>query len=156
MMTFTKTSVTLILIALLSINTRADAQFPSTSDVSATCPTPGEVTPLHLYGLWRAEFAVPAGTSAVPGATLLFEKHPEFAGSVVGGINRDGTKAQIAGDVDNGVFTLEESDNGQNIVATWNGAVVDGSCGKEIKGTWNNASNTTSYPFFLRKLPGWQ
>ena len=40
--------------------------------------------------------------------------------------------------------------------ATWSGVVVEGSCGKEISGTWNNAISNTSHRFVLRKQPGWQ
>lgn len=111
---------------------------------------------MHLYGLWRAEF------EGLPrGATLLFEKHAELADSVSGDVTRDGVKALIAGDVDQGEFTLEESFDGQHIAATWLGTVVENSCGREIRGLWNNTSNNTateaaSYPFVLRKLPGWQ
>ena len=115
-----------------------------------------DISPLHLYGLWRAEFE-----GEPQGATLLFEKHPELAGSVSGAVNRDGVKAQVSGDVDGGEFTLEESLDGQRISATWLGTVVENSCGKEIRGIWNNTSehtagNAASYPFVLRKLPGWQ
>ncbi len=127
----------------------------------AACPTPAQVTPLHLYGLWRAE------VYGQPGAPPLFGKHAELAGSVMGAVNRDGVRTQCAGDVDNdGTFTLEESDNGQTISATWSGTVVEGSCGKEIKGIWikSNTNNnahppagpTPGHPFVLRKLPGWQ
>jgi hypothetical protein len=124
----------------------------------AACPTPAQVTPLHLYGLWRAEF------DGQPGATLLFEKHPDLAGSVMGAVNRDGIRTQCAGDVgDDGTFSLEESDNGQTISATWSGVVIDNSCGKEIRGTWTPsltpagaAPTATARTFVLRKLPGWQ
>src|SRR5688572_22051117 len=92
------------------------------------CPKAAEVSQQHLLGLWRAEFD---GLSQ--GATLLLEKHPELAESVRGAINRNGEKAQLAGDVDDGEFTLEESVNGVNISATWLGDVVEGSCGMEIK-----------------------
>ncbi len=110
-----------------------------------------EIGPRHLYGLWHAEF------EGLPqGATLLFEKHPELTDSVSGAINRDGVKALIAGDVDQGELTLEESLDGQRISATWLGTVVEKSCGREIRGTWNNAATAASYPFVLRKLPGWQ
>ena len=110
-----------------------------------------QVSPLHLYGLWRAEFE---GLSQ--GATLLFEKHRELTESISGTINRDGVKALLAGDVDDGELTLEESQDGQHISATWLGTVVGNSCGKEIRGTWNNASDSSSTPFILHKLPGWQ
>ena len=126
----------------------------------AACPTPAQVTPLHLYGLWRAEF------DGLSGATLLIEKHPELSGSVSGAVNRDGVRSLCAGDVDDGEFTLEESDNGQTISATWSGTVIDNSCGKEIRGTWIKSLSTTAtnaalglasnHRFVLRKLPGWQ
>ena len=64
--------------------------------------------------------------------------------------------AELSGDVDAGELTLEESINGTNISATWTGQVVDGSCGKEIHGTWNNATPPTTLPFVLRKQAGWQ
>jgi hypothetical protein len=81
-----------------------------------------DVAPLHLYGLWRAEFV-----GLTQPATVLFEKQTELDGSIAGGVNRDGLKTLAAGDVDNGVFSLEESDNGQAITATWTGVVVEGS-----------------------------
>lgn len=129
-----------------------DLKNPSTTN----CPDAKEIAPLHVYGLWRAEFE-----GLAQGATLLFEKHPELAGSFRGAVNRDGVKALLAGDVDQGELTLEESLDGQHISATWLGTVVENSCGKEIKGLWNNTSNqapdgAASHPFVLRKLPGWQ
>lgn len=130
--------------------TTAAAQNHPNSSAPASCPAPAEIGPLHLYGLWRAEF------EGLPqGATLLFEKHPELAGSVRGGVNRDGSKTLAAGDVEQGEFTLEESLDGQTISATWLGTVVADSCGKEIKGLWTNTSSPRAYPFVLRKLPGW-
>lgn len=82
--------------------------------------------------------------------------HPELAHSVRGTVQRGGASAQLSGDVDAGELTLEESVNGTNISATWTGQVVDGSCGKEIHGTWNNATPPTTLPFVLRKQAGWQ
>jgi hypothetical protein len=109
------------------------------------------VNQLHLYGLWRAEWA-----NTPDGAELRLERHPELAESVRGTLRRGDQVAQVAGDVDDGDFTLEESDNGRSISATWTGRVVEGSCGKEIKGTWNNAKNTQERNFVLRKQPGWR
>lgn len=139
------------LIALLAMSTTASAQNDAPTSSPASCPSPSQITPLHLYGLWRAEFEGQA-----QGATVLFERHPELSGSVSGGVNRNGAKALVAGDVDNGEFTLEESSDGQRITATWLGKVVENSCGKEIRGTWHKDSTQTSYPFVLRKVPGWQ
>jgi hypothetical protein len=110
------------------------------------CPSPAEVTHQHLIGLWRAEFE-----GLAQGATLLLEQHPELAGSVRGEINRNGERAQVAGDVDDGDFSLEESVNGTNISAAWLGDVVEGSCGREIRGAWKAEGQTQQYQFVLRK-----
>jgi len=75
---------------------------------------------------------------------------------VRGGINRDGVKGLVAGDVENGEFALDESADGIKIAATWVGNVVENSCGKEIRGTWTAAIGKPEYRFVLRKVPGWQ
>jgi hypothetical protein len=133
------------------MSTGARSQNGINNPVPPGCPPAHETSPAQLYGLWRAEFL-----GLPQGATLLFEKHPELTDSVSGAINRDGDKALLAGDVDAGAFTLEESQDGQHISAVWLGTVVADSCGQEIKGIWNNTAPPTSYPFVLRKLPGWQ
>jgi len=110
------------------------------------CPQAAEVGQRQLLGLWRAEFE-----GLAQGATLLFEPHPELTESVSGAINRDGERAQLAGDVDEGEFTLEESANGVNISAVWLGDVVEGSCGREIRGSWKAEGQPGQWLFVLRK-----
>lgn len=110
------------------------------------CPAAADVAQQHLLGLWRAEF-----DDGGPGATLLLEPHPEYAQSVRGAINRNGTRALLAGDADAGEFTLEESANGINISAVWLGDVVEGSCGREIRGTWKAEGDARTRDFVLRK-----
>lgn len=146
-----KTWIAIFIIANQAHLTCARGQILSENLPKTACTAPADLLPVQLYGLWRAEF-----DGLAQPATVLFEKHPELAGSIAGGVNRGGSKTLAAGDVDNGVFSLEESDNGQNITATWSGVVVEGSCGKEISGTWNNAISNTSHRFVLRKQPGWQ
>jgi hypothetical protein len=124
------------------------AQAESPEPPALPCPAGGQVTHRHLIGLWRASF------DGLPqGATLLLEQHPELAESVRGQINRDGDKALLAGDVDDGEFTLEESADGVKIDATWSGTVIDGSCGREIRGDWQRAADKAPRAFVLRKLP---
>ncbi|MEZ0308481.1 MAG: hypothetical protein ACAH21_11180 [Ramlibacter sp.] len=118
----------------------------ATQVAQAACPKAAEMTQRHLLGLWRAEFE-----GLAQGATLLLERHPELAESVRGGINRDGDRGEVAGDVDDGEFTLEESANGINISATWLGDVVEGSCGREIRGTWQAEGGRRALGFVLRK-----
>ena len=114
----------------------------------ASCPAGSEITQVHLLGLWRASF-----DGLGQGATLLLEPHPELAESVRGAINRDGVRALVAGDVDDGEFTLEESADGVRIDATWTGTVIDGSCGREIRGDWQRTGDAAVRAFVLRKIP---
>ena len=130
--------------------TRAGNDFDQGLVVQTGCLAPADVRPLHLYGLWRAEFE---GVSQ--GATLLLERHPEWREGLSGGINRNGVQGRISAEIENGEFSLEESLDGARIQATWEGLVVNGSCGKEIRGVWRDFSRAQAYPFTLRKLPGW-
>jgi hypothetical protein len=111
----------------------------------ASCPGPADVQPGDLVGLWRAEF------EGAGGATLLLEPHREYAQSLSGEVNRNGERARVAADLDDGAFTLEESVDGQRIAATWLGDVVAGSCGREIRGTRSGGWDR-SLPFVLRRL----
>lgn len=110
------------------------------------CPAAAEVTHVHLLGLWRAEFS-----GLWEGATLLLEQHPDYAQSFKGAINRDGQRGLVAGDIEEGGFTLEESADGRRIAATWLGDVVEGSCGREIRGTWQAEGEKAGRGFVLRK-----
>lgn len=120
---------------------------PSGGWAQTDCPRSSEVAQSHLLGLWRAEFE---GLSQ--GATLPLERHPNYTQSVSGAVNRDGARGRVAGDVEDGEFTLEESSDGVRISATWTGDVVDGSCGREIRGTWQAAAGAAARPFILRKM----
>ena len=142
--------VALFLIALCAVSTGARGQ----NDIKispASCPAPTDLSAVHLYGLWTAEWE-----GQTPRATVQFVRHPDNPGSVRGVLTRAGVAVQVAGDVDNGEFSLEESIDGQHISATWLGTVLETSCGKEIRGSWNNALDNTRSAFVLRKAPGWQ
>ncbi len=98
-----------------------------------------------MTGLWRGE----------PHAVRL-GAHPGLAHSVRGTVQRGGTVAQASGDIDEGELALEESTTGPHISAPWIGQVAQGSCGKEIRGTWNNVTPPLTTPFVLRQQAGWQ
>ncbi|MEO6854768.1 MAG: hypothetical protein ABI410_24695 [Rhodoferax sp.] len=165
--------LTALFIAACAISTCASAQNAS-KPKPAECLAATALTTAHLVGLWRAEIDGEPG-----GASVRFQKDPEQDSSVVGSINRDGVKtgakdgaknagkdagktkdkakpALLAGDVQQGDFQLEESDDGVRISATWSGQVVETSCGKEIKGLWTNALTDQTHPFVLRKQGGWE
>jgi hypothetical protein len=148
----------LVLGAGAGLQGTALAQTPApgrTTAAPVACPTPADMQGVHLYGLWRAQFeGLPTG------ATLLFERNPDHPDGVRGQVRREDAQGRVrmdwvAGDVDDGDFTLEESADGRSIAATWIGAVSEDSCGKEIRGTWTPARGSASHPFVLRKQPGW-
>lgn len=95
------------------------------------CPPAADASQADLLGVWLVDFA---GTGHV--ATLLLTKHPKDEESFHGLIDRNGDQRQLAGDIDDGALTLEESADGVHIAATWLGDVVEGSCAREIRGTW--------------------
>lgn len=128
-----------VCVTLLLLGAAAAAAQPA-------CPHASEVRQADLLGLWRAEFE---GQGHV--GTLLLEKHAIYAESVSGSINRNGDRRLLAGDVEDGEFTLEESADGQRIAATWLGEVVEGSCGTEIRGAWTAEGDKNARAFVLRK-----
>ena len=110
------------------------------------CPDSSEVRQAHMIGLWRAELA---GVGHV--GTLLLEKHALYSESFSGTINRNGERRPVVGDVEDGDFTLEESADGVRISAAWIGEVVQGSCGREVRGTWTIDGEQAGREFVLRK-----
>ena len=144
-----KTQIAIFLIAISLISTGVKAQNDPKVGAQSACPSIDELSPQHLYGLWRAEFA-----GLAQGATLLLEKHPQWPDSFSGGANRAGVQTRISGELESEDFSLEESVDGVDVSAVWQGNVQANSCGKEIRGTWNSATNRTLYPFVMRKLPG--
>jgi hypothetical protein len=109
------------------------------------CPAAGDVAQSHLLGTWRAE------VEGLGPAMLHLQKHPEYAESVSGHVDRGDRRSQVAGEVEDGELTLEESADGVHIAATWLGDVVEGSCGREVRGTWTLDGQPTGVPFVLRK-----
>ena len=121
-----------------------------TTGTAASCPAASDTSALQLYGLWQASFD--DGTTA----TLRLERHPEFAQSLSGSSARADARSRLAGDIDQGLLSLEESRDGRSISAVWNGHVVEGGCGREIRGQWRDSASGSTQEFVLRKTPGWQ
>jgi hypothetical protein len=113
---------------------------------AAPCPVAAEVTQADLLGAWQAVF-----DGSDPAGTLRLEPHPQYAGSFTGTLERGGERRRLAGDVDEGDVTLEESADGVHIAAAWIGEVVEGSCGREIRGTWKAEGAADGRAFLLRR-----
>lgn len=99
---------------------------------------------------------------------MQIERHAEFSDSVAGYVSRElqaapgghAPRAQLAGDLEDGFLTLDESSNGVSITGTWNGEMVEGSCGKKVTGTWKDMSSgapsdAPEIPFTLEKISAW-
>ncbi|MCE1249460.1 MAG: hypothetical protein LWW82_01870 [Comamonadaceae bacterium] len=137
---------TLVLIAACAIPASASAE-KRPQGTAADCPAAQALQQRHLLGHWQAE---------LPGLgqrlQLQLTPHPELAESVRGSLQRGSQRSLLAGDVDGGTLTLEESDDGQRISATWLGDVVEGSCGREIRGQWQReGASAAPQRFILRK-----
>ena len=131
------------------------------------CTQPGDMAPSQLYGLWQLVlWPQQGGSEAAPTSTgaLLFERHPEYPGSVRGSLKRSSAgndrAALVSGDVTNGEFNLDESTDGIRMDAVWEGDVTPSGCGEELRGIRRPAQGRpTDEPvmnFVLRKAPGWR
>ncbi|QHE88233.1 hypothetical protein [Hydrogenophaga sp. BPS33] len=147
----------------------AVAQTPPAAAWAATaCASPDEMSAPQLYGLWQFHlWPVQGGDEARPASSgaALFEKHPEYPGSVRGNLKRstagNDRQAVVSGDVSNGdEFNLDESADGVAMDAVWEGQVTPGTCGQEIRGIRRPAEGGTSsdvpMSFVLKKSQGWR
>ncbi len=133
---------------------------------TTTCTAPADLAPAQLYGLWQITLWPQGGQESAPTSTgaLLFERHPEYPGSVRGNLKRSSTgndlAAQVSGDVTNGEFNLDESVDGVNMDAVWEGEVTPSGCGQELRGIRRPAQGSASKDpvlnFVLKKAPGWR
>jgi len=148
----------------------ATAQNSTQKEPKPACPAAKSIKAPQLYGIWQVSFtSPPAGLPKT--AVMLLEKHGEFADSLSGIVSRDlppvaantpghATKAALAGDVEDGFVILDESSNNISISGTWNGQLVEASCGREVKGVWKDTSvsappDAPDVPFTMFKRPGW-
>jgi len=158
-------------LALAVAHAQPDKQPAAAASSVAPCPAPQQVLAPHLYGQWLAVFdKPPRGLPAQ--ATVQLERHAEFSDSLAGMVQRDlsaapggrvaghATRAQLAGDIEAGTLLLDESSNGINLTASWDGRIVEGSCGRSIRGVWKDLSNAAlpdapDVPFVLTLQRGW-
>ena len=117
------------------------------------CPEATQLQAAHLYGNWSAELRESGKPQLLESATLRFERNPDYAQSVSGQVRHGEVRALVSGDAEDGEFSLDESLDGVNISAVWNGTVVPGACGREVRGVWSDLVKKRELDFVLRKLP---
>ena len=156
---------------LLNLNTGFAQTKPQQPKPAQACPSAQSIQAKDLYGQWSVEFsAPPRGLPAK--ATLELKQHAEYTESLAGTLVRDlsaapggvvpghSPRAQVVGDLEGVLLMLDESSNGINLTASWDGKVVDGSCGQTIQGVWKDLSssapdNAPDVPFTLRQINAW-
>jgi hypothetical protein len=136
---------------------------PATAQTPSPCVVPDDYEPARLYGLWQLTLWPEGGSPDRPSSrgAVLFERHPEYAGGVLGRLKRSGLgndrEAIVSGDVADGEFNLDESANGVDLDAVWTG--VPQACGNEFQGTRRPAESRPSdeppLQFLLKKASGW-
>jgi hypothetical protein len=139
---------------------------PSLAQQPTPCAPAADMAPAQLYGLWQLSLWPQGGQEAAPTSTgaLLFESHPEYPGGVRGNLKRSGPgndrTALVSGDVSNGEFNLDESADGVNMDAVWEGDVTPSGCGQELRGVRRPAQGSKAdepaLNFVLRKSTGWR
>ena len=159
-------SIAIFLIASCAHINWAIAQNDTKKELKTGCLSAKSIKAPQLYGIWQVTFTNPP--KGLPKtAVMLLDKHQEFADSLSGIVSRDPVtaaghtaKAALAGDVEDGFVILDESSNNINITGTWNGELVQASCGREVKGVWKDTSasappDAPDVLFTMTKRPGW-
>jgi hypothetical protein len=100
-----------------------------------------------LYGKWQVQLAGEASSY-----TLSLGPHPEHTGSLKGELLQGKDRRAVVADLDNGEFTMEESQDGVRIAATWLGQPTPGHCGRLIQGV-RFEKDQTGQSFQLRAQP---
>ena len=145
--------------------------------VSFTNPPPGLPATASMLLEKHAEFSdslqgvVTRKLPAKPNAKLNAKPDDKLADKPAGkksvqasdsASDKDGhaPTAALAGDVEEGFVILDESSNNISISGTWNGQLVEGSCGREVKGQWKDTSasappDAPDVPFTMKKVSSW-
>ena len=154
--------ITLFLIAACALSACANQQNASKSPappqpaapalaVNPACPDLAHWGARQLYGNWIVE--LPALGQR---GTLLLRQHPDFSESLRGEFSYGGHTSIASGDLDEGELNLDESRDGKSLFAFWTGQLVPASCGREIRGTWQQlpkpGQSALESPFVLRRV----
>jgi len=157
-----KACAAFLLAAGVALALAACAPLPAAGPTAAPAPdprslsTPGcpadarDLPPGALYGRWEARIEGQDGP-----AIVQLHKHPDYNG-VQGSVARSGQPAaRLAGDIDSdGALSLDESQDGRTISATWSAPLRVGSCGNTFEGSWRNAADDSVHAFTLQKTTG--
>jgi hypothetical protein len=134
----------IFLIACCGLLKPSFAQNPPNSECSAATLELAKT----YHGSWQLQLGQQRGD-------LRLGPNPELAESFAGHLQLGGRIHQVAGDVEDGVFALEESPDGVAVSANWKGEVDARVCAQEIRGTRTDAQTGQALPFVLKRGVGW-
>jgi hypothetical protein len=144
---------------LLPLGAAAQAQ-----QTASGCSVPEHLPPAQLSGLWELTLwpESPRETQVVSEGALLLEPHPDYAGSVRGDLKRSSAgndlQAVVSGDVTEGSFHLDESEDGERMSAVWDGTAQDCAGRIRITGLRRPAEGGAGGPvlrFRIQRKPSW-
>lgn len=119
--------------------------------INPACPDLARWSARQLHGVWEIE---------LPGlgqsGELVLSQHPEFPASLRGQLRYEGHPSIASGDLEEGELNLDESRDGKTLFAFWTGHLVPASCGREIRGRWEQlpqaGSPARESRFVLRRM----
>lgn len=130
---------------------QAQTQTQALQRATRPCPAANAVAAAQLHGLWTVQW-----DDGTPAGRLRLGPHPEYPGSLDGQLRQRGAGreqvSRVVGDLDAGTLSLEESHDGVSTSGSWDGTLVDASCGSEIRGRRSRFDSQTETAFVMRKL----
>ena len=122
---------------------------------SGACPSAAEIEPALLQGRWQIEWTDGERQRGQAPWLLTLGPHPEYAGSLKGTLVQGERQHLVVADWDDETLTMEESEDGVRIAATWQASASPGRCGRELHGQrWRDgAPDHTARRFRMRALP---
>jgi hypothetical protein len=113
------------------------ALLPTVQSAGLACPEAPEIEAPMLMGTWSVQ-TWPAQSAAAQSGdapwTLVLGPHPEYAGTLKGLLRRNAARHLVVADWDDQALTMEESEDGRRIAATWVMQAVPGQCGRTLEG----------------------
>lgn len=119
------------------------------------CPETTDMQVQALVGRWQIEWHDGKRQLTEGSWVLALGPHPEYAGSLKGMLSQGRQHHPVAADWDEDALTMEESEDGVHIAATWQATATAGQCGRELQGLRFTGSepDASAQRFRMRKLP---
>ncbi len=119
------------------------------------CPAASDLEPAMLVGTWQVEWTDGARQRGEAPWTLVLGPHPQYAGSLKGTLSQGSALHLVVADWDDETLTMEESEDGQRIAATWQASATAGQCGRVFQGLrfTGSAPDASARRFRMRFTP---